>query len=121
MRADAHRNLLAYPPVLVDVLLLQIFIEAAINRMSHLPESQFTQSNEIPTAKEVLERLFRSIERINIAALHPRLQRFRREIGHYDFVGASQDPIRNSFPNLNSGNTLHRRIHALEMLNVHRG
>jgi len=46
---------------------------------------------------------------------------FRREIGHYDFVGASQDPIRNSFPNLNSGNTLHRRIHALEMLNVHRG
>ena len=121
MRADAHRDPLAHAPVLVDILFLEIRIETAIHRMGYLPQGELAQGHEIPTAKEVFQCLFGSVERIDISALHTGLQRFRREIGHYDFVGALQDPIWNGLANLDSGDALDGGIHTFDVLNVYRG
>src|SRR5262249_34406437 len=41
--------------------------------------------------------------------------------GEHDFVGAVEDPVRNCLAYLDSGDALHSRRHALQVLDVHGG
>ena len=89
--------------------------------MCHLPQRQLAQGHQISPTKEIREGFLCTIDRVDVAALHARLQSFRREIGHHNLVRTFQDPVRNCFPHLNSGDALDGWIHALKMLDIHRG
>jgi hypothetical protein len=53
IRANADGNSLAYTPVLIDVLVLKISLEVAIDRMGDLTQRKLAQRHQISTPEEI--------------------------------------------------------------------
>ncbi len=96
-----------------------VLLQALIDRLRHLAQRQLSQSNQVGLAEEIFQRPAHAFLRIDVAAPHPVLQRFRRQVDHHHFVDALQHPVRHRLPHLNSRHALHRRRHALQVLDVH--
>jgi len=121
MGADTDGDAFTHAPILINILVFEISIQAAVDYLGHLPQGQLAQRQEISPAKEISQRLFHPLLRIDIAAAHSGLERFRCQVRHHDFIGALQHPVGDRLPHLYSGHTLHDRGHALQMLHIHGG
>lgn len=120
-RADAYRNSFLYLPMVAKTFPPQIRIEAAIDRAGYLAQRQFTQRHQVAASKEIGERSFHSVLRINIPALHAHLQRLWRQIRHHHLIRALHHPIGNGLANRDPGDALNCRPQAFDVLNVDRG
>src|SRR5262245_12420413 len=119
--ADTDRHSLAYAPVLVNALALQVLFQAPIYRMGHVAQRQLPQGEQVAGPEEIGERLFRPLHRVDIAAPHARLQGFGRKVRQHHLIGALQYPVRNRLSHLDTGNGLYRWSNALQVLDVHGG
>eukprot|EP01122_Echinamoeba_exundans_P016409 TRINITY_DN8302_c0_g1_i1.p2 TRINITY_DN8302_c0_g1~~TRINITY_DN8302_c0_g1_i1.p2 ORF type:complete len:121 (+),score=7.47 TRINITY_DN8302_c0_g1_i1:80-442(+) len=64
-------------------------------------------------------RLVDLLRLIDVAMLHPRLQRRRSDIDELNLVRKLQNMVRHRLADTHTGNLLHRVIQALQMLHIH--
>ena len=74
-----------------EILPANIIIQVAIDRTCYALQRHFSQSDEVSATKKVGERWLDTFYRINVAAAHPCDQGPRRQVAHYDLVGAIKD------------------------------
>ena len=122
VRTDAYRDAFADGNRRSIVRLLSAMLfQAQIDLLGHLAQCQLAQSDQVGLAEKIFQRPPHAFLRINVATPHPVLQRLRSQVDHHDFVDSLQHPVGNRFPHLDPGDSLHRRGHALQMLDVHGG
>src|SRR5579859_5779057 len=77
---NANGHAFADTPVFADVLIFHVSLEAAVDLLGDLAESEFAKSDKISAAKKVLERAFHFFGAVNVAALHAVVQCFRSQV-----------------------------------------
>src|SRR6266702_7247754 len=118
---DADGDPLTNRRAALHVLLFHVAFQAAIHHAAHLPQREFTQSNEIARTKEVCESAVTPLHGIYITALHASLQSLWRQIGENDFIHSLHHPIRHGLAHDYAGDASYKRSYALDVLNIHRG
>ena len=121
---DADRDPLADGnrfSTVIFVFLSAMAFEAKVNLLCHLPQRQFSQSNQICLSEKIPQCASNAFLRIDISSAHPVLQGFRSQIDHHNFIDPLQHPVRNSFAHLDAGDLLHGWSDALQMLDIHGG
>src|SRR5579859_8122769 len=82
---NTNGHALSNTPVLADVLIFHVSLEAAVYLLGDLAKCEFAKSDEISAAKKVLERALHFFRAVNVAALHAVVQCFRSQVDHDGF------------------------------------
>src|SRR5882724_6526664 len=118
IRADAHCDAFTDGHASLATLLVAKGLKVVVDGLRYMTQREFAQSDQISLTEEVLQRAFRPVHRVDIAAPHAPLQRLGREIGHHHFIDPLQNPVGYSFSYRNSSQSQHGGGNALQMLNV---
>ena len=100
---------------LFQSLAFAIFLILSSLMLCHLSQCEFAKCCEISLSKEIVERLFDLLDRIDLSLPQPRSERVDRNIDIDDLVGALKKAIGNGFANLNTGRS---RDHVIERFDV---
>src|SRR5882724_5114594 len=73
IRTDANCNALPNTHAGIEDLPRAMRLQSPIHNLRNLPQRKFAQSNEIPPAEEISDSTLGAVNRINVAASHPRL------------------------------------------------
>ena len=105
----------------LDVLFVHVGRKAPVDLFGYLPERQFAQSDQVSATEEILQGLFDFFLAVNVAALHPVLKRFGRQVDHHGFLRKLKHPVRHRFAHRDSSDRAHGGSDAFDVLDVHGG
>ncbi len=98
----------------------EIGLQTAIDDLPDLSQSKFTQCNQIAWTKEMRQGSFSALYGVDVAPAHSGLQCFGCQVGKHNLVHPLHYQVWDRFTHHNSRDPLHERIHAFDVLHIHR-
>ncbi len=120
-RTDADGHLLRDGPVRSQALSGDILVKRPIHRAGHALQCHLAERDQIASAKEVGERTFSALQRVNVSSAHAGHQRLRCHVADHDLVGTVEHPVRHGLAHGDAGQRLHTRRQTFNVLDVDRG
>src|SRR3984893_14413895 len=86
-----------------------------------LAQRDFAQRGQVGRLEKVFQGVFDLRRWIDFALTQPLAQRLDGDVDVDDLVGAREKGVRHGLAHVHAGEPLHRRVEALDVLDIHRG